>query len=249
MANAEPAPSGTLDFVRCLRLVTEDPDWIKKVLIGGGFVLLSGMLVGLPFVLGYYGRVVRNAAAGQSRPLPDWDDLGGLFGEGLQLLAVYLGHVLGVFVLVAALGCVVMLPAMLVGGLGRRDAADAIAALSGLGILAVYGLMMVLSLALGVYLPAALARAALRGTISGRLRLAAQPRLRPRQPRQLPAGARRLPGGELRSRSSASCSAAWASFRPRSGATSAAPRPSARRYVSTRTRCRQAAEALTGLVT
>ena len=88
-----------------------------------------------------------------------------MFGEGLRLLAVYLGHVIGVFVVVAALGCVVMLPALLVGGLGGGDVAGPIAALSGLGVFAVYVLMMVLSLTLGVYLPAALARAALCGTI------------------------------------------------------------------------------------
>ena len=38
--------------------------------------------------------------------------------------------------------------------------------MGGLGIVAVYGLVMVASLALAVYLPAALARAALRGTVS-----------------------------------------------------------------------------------
>mgnify|MGYP003411379184 CR=1 FL=1 len=41
MASATPAPSGTLDFVGCFRRVTDDPDWIRKVLIGGGFVLIA----------------------------------------------------------------------------------------------------------------------------------------------------------------------------------------------------------------
>ena len=35
MASATPAPSGTLDFGRCFTYLTEDPDWLKKVLIGG----------------------------------------------------------------------------------------------------------------------------------------------------------------------------------------------------------------------
>jgi hypothetical protein len=166
MASNVPAATGTLDFGGCFRRVTDDPAWVRKTLVGGAFVLLAGFLVGLPFVLGYYGRVLRNTAAGQAQPLPEWDDLGGLFSDGLGLLAVYLGHVLGVVVVLAALGCVAALPALLVGGLHGRGGSGAVAALSGLGLLAVYALALLLSLALGVYLPAALARAAIHGRVA-----------------------------------------------------------------------------------
>lgn len=169
MASQTPAPSGTIDFGRCFTFVTEDPEWIKKILIGGAFTLLSAILVGIPFVLGYFGRTLRNLVDGVARPLPDWDDLGGLFGEGLKLAAVYLLHVLGAFAAVAALGCVAMLPAMMAGGLGaghEQGAASALGALSGLALVAVYGLTMLLSLMLAVYVPAALARAAMRGSIA-----------------------------------------------------------------------------------
>jgi hypothetical protein len=59
-----------------------------------------------------------------------------------------------------------MLPALLAGGVRHGRGSDAVAALSAIGLLAVYGLMMALSLALGVYLPAALARAAIRGSMA-----------------------------------------------------------------------------------
>jgi hypothetical protein len=167
MSTAAPAPSGTVDFGRAFTFVTEDPDWVKKILIGGGFALLSSILVGIPFVLGYFGRTLRNAAAGAARPLPDWDDLGGLFSEGLRLTAVYLVYLLGVFLVIAGVGCALMAPAMLVGGAGSNDfdPSEAVGALGGLAVVALYGLVMLLSLAMAVYMPAAIARAAVRGAI------------------------------------------------------------------------------------
>lgn len=167
MSTALPVPSGSVDFGRAFTSVTEDPDWIKKVLIGGGFTLLSSILVGVPFVLGYFARTLRNVAAGAARPLPEWDDLGGIFSEGLRLAVVYLVYVLGVGLVFGALGCVLMMPAMLLGGARTSDfdPAQAIGALSGLAMVALYGVAMLVSLAMALYLPAAIARATLRGTV------------------------------------------------------------------------------------
>ena len=168
MSTAAPAPSASVDFGRAFTSVTEDPDWIKKVLIGGAFVLLSSVLVGIPFVLGYFGRTLRNVVAGAARPLPEWDDLGGIFSEGLRLAAVYLVYVLGVAVVFGGLGCLFMMPAMLLGGAraSEFDPSQAVGAISGLAMVALYGLFMLASLAMAVYLPAAIARAALRGTVA-----------------------------------------------------------------------------------
>jgi hypothetical protein len=165
MASQTPAATGTVDFGRSFSFVTEDPDWVKKILVGGAFALACAVLVGVPFVLGYFSRTLRNVVAGEPRPMPDWDDLGGIFNEGLRLTAVYLLYTLGVVAVLAALGCVAMLPVMALSGSGER-ASQAVGLLGGLGIVALYGLVMVVSLALAVYLPAALARAALRGTVA-----------------------------------------------------------------------------------
>jgi hypothetical protein len=165
MSTAAPAPQGSVDFGRSFTFVTEDPEWIKKILIGGVFSLACAVLVGIPFVLGYFSRTLRNVVAGEARPMPEWDDLGGIFNEGLRLTAVYLVYALGVFAVVAALGCVMVLPFLALGG-GRHHISDALGVLGGLGIVAFWGLMMLASLAMGVYLPAALARSALRGTVA-----------------------------------------------------------------------------------
>ncbi len=96
MSTAAPAPRGSVDFGRSFTFVSEDPDWIKKILIGGAFTLACALLVGVPFVLGYFSRTLRNVVAGEPRPMPEWDDLGGIFNEGLRLTAVYLLYTLGV---------------------------------------------------------------------------------------------------------------------------------------------------------
>ena len=164
MATQVPARTGTVDFGRSFSFVTEDPEWIKKILIDKAFTLACALLVGVPFVLGYFSRTLRNVVAGESRPMPEWDDLGAIFSEGLRLTAVYLLYSLGIVAMIAALGCVVMLPVMAVSGTGA-DPSELLGVMGGLGIVALYGLVMVCSLALAVYLPAALARAALRGTV------------------------------------------------------------------------------------
>ena len=164
MATAPPPPSDTLDFGRCFTFITEDPDWLTKVLAGGLFTLLSVVLVGIPFLLGYWGRTLRNVAAGQPRPLPEWDDLGGIFSDGLRLLGVYLVYTLGLTMGIAALSCVFVAPLVVLGNAGNLDDGPGalVGALGGLGTLLFGAVMVIVGLAALVYLPAAMARAALR---------------------------------------------------------------------------------------
>jgi hypothetical protein len=77
-----------MEFGKAFGYVFEDEDWIKKVLIGGLFALLSFLLVGIPFVLGYVVETIRNIIEGQPRPLPEWDNLGEKFMSGLMLCII-----------------------------------------------------------------------------------------------------------------------------------------------------------------
>lgn len=165
MASQAPrATNAGFDFGRAFTFVTIDPQWIKKLLIGGAFGLACALLVGIPFVLGYFARTLRNVAGGADQPLPEWDDLGSLFEEGLRLTAVYLVYVLGVLVVFGVLFAVLLLPVIATSGSGK--ASDAMGALSALGLVALYGGAMLVSLALAIYVPASLARTALRGSVS-----------------------------------------------------------------------------------
>jgi hypothetical protein len=149
----------TLDLGRAFRFVTEDPDWIKKVLVGGLFMLLSMFVVGAVFVAGYGVRLIRRSAAGDPRPLPEWDDLGGMFGDGLRGLAIYLVYVLPVVIVPMAFAIVVALAgAGLSGASNTRGASEAFNALAAVGLMGLYALTAVLMLLLSLYVPAALAR-------------------------------------------------------------------------------------------
>jgi len=164
MATAAPgAPQAGLDFGRAFTFVGEDPEWLKKLLIGGVFAIACGLLVGIPFVLGYFSRTLRNVAAGAGRPLPEWDDLGGLFEEGLRLTAVYLVYTIGIALVLCVIGFAILAPVLLASKGGRAE--DAIHALGALGIVALYGIVMLVALATAIYLPAALARAAMRASV------------------------------------------------------------------------------------
>jgi hypothetical protein len=160
MATAAPTPSGSIDFGRSFAFLTEDPDWLGKVLVGGLFTLLSAVLVGLPFVLGYVARTLKGVAAGEPRPLPAWDDLGGIFNDGLRVFGVQMVYSLGVGAVALGFACLLGLG---VAGLGTAThqaeaVEDVVGAAGGLGLLALYALLLVVGLALAVYLPAALVR-------------------------------------------------------------------------------------------
>src|SRR5262245_65020003 len=93
MASTPATPGGGdyIDFLRAFTFVTEDPDWIKKILLGGLFTLLGGLcLIGTPFVAGYGLRVIARTARGEARTLPEWDDWGGLVMDGVRGVGVCL---------------------------------------------------------------------------------------------------------------------------------------------------------------
>jgi hypothetical protein len=168
MATDAPGPTRTIDFGRCFTFVTEDPDWLTKILVGGLFMLLSAVLVGIPFVLGYWARTLKNVAAGKPRPLPQWDDLGGIFSEGLRLVGVYLVYAIGLALVLGLVCGVVIVPFIALGASGAVDEGTEglFAALGGLGTLVLWAVIMLGSLAAMVYLPAAMTRSALRDSFS-----------------------------------------------------------------------------------
>lgn len=148
-----PPPAGPqFDFGKPFSYVFEDPNWIGKILIGGLFYLAGFLLVGWFFIFGYVAKTARNVIAGAERPLPEWDDLGGYFAEGLRLFGVMLVYIVPLIML----AMMMMIPA---GILDSIDNEGAHALGSGLaGCLAC--LMVPLSLAVLVFAPASLLFAA-----------------------------------------------------------------------------------------
>ncbi len=83
----EPPESSDSGVTRGVGYVTDDPSWLTKMLVGGliiSFPLLEAICDG------YQIRTINNIRAGKRRPLPRWEDFGGLFITGLKLrLVIY----------------------------------------------------------------------------------------------------------------------------------------------------------------
>jgi len=159
-----PSSSGSIDFARCFTFVTEDPAWVSKILIGGAFTFASTFVVGLFFVGGYWARLVRRTAAGEALPLPGWDDLGGIFNDGIRIAGLYLVYGLAAFLVVGIPAAAVFGLVFAAGALTAHSevASALVQALGALGFLAIYAVFALLALAANIVLPVALARAALR---------------------------------------------------------------------------------------
>ena len=139
------------DFVRPFAFTFEDPRWLQKVLLGGLFYLLGIFLVGLFFVFGYLARLARNVIAGAAQPLPEWDDLGEYFGEGLRIFCVIL-----VWMLPAMAMALFVIPAGFLSESGDEVMRNAGGCLLGTA----WCLMFPLILAITFFLPASLLRVA-----------------------------------------------------------------------------------------
>jgi hypothetical protein len=86
-----------MDIGKSLTHVFEDPEWLKKVAIGVGLILVGIIfvpvligLVPLLMVTGYTVLLTRNVMDGVEHPLPEWQDWGELFMLGLKLFLIQL---------------------------------------------------------------------------------------------------------------------------------------------------------------
>lgn len=142
--------------------VFQDPRWVTKILIGGLFYILCFVLIGVPFILGYCARLARNVASGNPQPLPEWDDIGGYFVEGLRLLAVGFMYVVPFIALAAA----VVIPMGLLNTITANQSPDRIASQIGAAFASgafscVWCFMVPFSLAFSFWIPGALLFASL----------------------------------------------------------------------------------------
>ena len=146
-SGSEP-PKAAFDFVKPFAFVFEDARWINKVLVGGLFQLLAFLLIGIPFLLGYLAKLVRNVIADATLPLPEWDDLGEMFNEGLRLIAVALVYAMPFILMI----CMIAIPAMVVTAAASHHDSD----FDPSGFVACFWCLVIpISLAYSVWMPAA----------------------------------------------------------------------------------------------
>jgi len=100
----------TIDWGKGFTILFEDKEWVGKTLIGGIFLLLSLILIGIPFVLGYILEFVRNVIERESPVLPEWDNMGEKFTKGLVFFVILIifslifSVIIGILFLIPCLG-------------------------------------------------------------------------------------------------------------------------------------------------
>jgi len=138
-----------MDLGRAFSFVFEDEQWVKKLLIGG---LISIVPILNLAAIGYALRALRNVAADQPRPLPEWDDLGGDWARGLATAVAGFVYALPLIVL--------FVPVVVIAVLAGEDGSKAG---EGLAMVATWCVALPYGLLLSAWLTAAVARYAVDG--------------------------------------------------------------------------------------
>ncbi len=159
MAYQNPTSGGSLDIGRAFQFMFEDPEWIKKILIGGIVSLIP--IVNFA-TLGYMLEVLKNVAEGNPRPLPDWNNFGSFFMKGLY---AFIGLLILALPLILVWCCMIAVSTAL-GGSSGSSSDSSTSGIVGIVISCLGCLMALYGILLAVYSYAALTRFALSGQLS-----------------------------------------------------------------------------------
>lgn len=132
----------TIAFDKSFSHVFKDPKWVSKLALASLFALLTFVAIGAPFLNGYVVRIIRWRLQ-DKEGLPPWDDLGGMFVDGLKIILIGLGYALPILVVVLGMTIVSII-------LGQNDD---LAPLIILLFLPFQGLVMLYSLAMVLIQP------------------------------------------------------------------------------------------------
>ena len=160
-----------MDLGKSFTYMFEDKDWIVKILIGGGIILLGAifswvllipLIAAFSIVLGYYVLVLRNVYEGSATPLPEWTNFGDLFSKGIGALGG--GFIWSLPAII--LTCCGYIPIFISGSANRGDGGA-----GSLGILGLLGtcilcLAIIVGIATALFIYAPLTNYALTNQIS-----------------------------------------------------------------------------------
>ena len=137
-----------MDIGQAIGFVFEDDEWVNKILLGAAIMLIP--FFGLFAVMGYAIAVVRNVIAGESRPLPAWDNLGRYFTDGLMFWLATLVYSIPALIVACPMMVVWVLP-VLAGE--EEDIAAILAGVAGLVSLGLGCLAALYSILIGLLTP------------------------------------------------------------------------------------------------
>ncbi len=122
-----------MDINKALTYVMDDDRWITKLLIAIVMIFLSFFIVPIFFLYGYLVQIIRNVMDGVENPLPEWDNWGGLFKDGLSLFVAGIVYTLPIWILMFC-SFLFFIPAM-------GSSGDAAEVLAGVGVFAMFIMM------------------------------------------------------------------------------------------------------------
>jgi len=132
-----------MDIAKAFTYITEDERWVGKIGIGALISLLSFLLVPIPLLVGYVVGISRNVMEQADRPLPEWDDFGRLFRDGLSILVAQFVYTLPFWLLT----CIAIIATVGFSGLaGVSEDAAALGIISTFGLVSCLGLLFALAL-------------------------------------------------------------------------------------------------------
>jgi MFS family permease len=130
-----------MDIGKAITFVSEDEKWLEKLGIGA---LVAAVPI-LNFAWsGFMVDVMRNVAAGEAKPLPDWSDLGDKFMRGLAITVAGLIYALPAILVGCMLSGLAFMPLIAISGEGDQGLNQGLA-------LGSTGLLIAISCCIGLY--------------------------------------------------------------------------------------------------
>ena len=93
-----------MDIGKSISFVFDDERWVGKIGIGALVALLSFLIIPIPLLVGYATGITRNVKNGDATPLPEWDDWGQLFKDGLSIIVAQIVYTLPFWLLMCIAG-------------------------------------------------------------------------------------------------------------------------------------------------
>jgi hypothetical protein len=139
-----------MDIGKAYTFIPEDDDWIKKIIIGGALALFSFLLIPIFFLMGYQIAVVKNVMTGKGEPLPEWEEWGQMFMDGLVLWVAQFVYALPL-ILLGLCSMIIWVPAIADADSGAGAALSGIAVF---GLVVLSCLVFLYAIALAFIVPA-----------------------------------------------------------------------------------------------
>ena len=152
-----------MDIGKSFSFPFEDKQWITKLGLGA----IITMVPVLNFAWsGYMVELIRNVMNGAQEPLPNWDDIGKKFMDGLILTLAGLVYALPMLIVICLPLSIMVVPAIMSGNQDMQSIAEAIAGASSVLFLCLLCVFFIYALILSVIYPAILIVFAREGTFA-----------------------------------------------------------------------------------